>query len=187
MRQWLRTLTCIRTGTIFGCYMKANWRHSWFTLGCKMTWFCLSFTGSWIISSAGLETSKCRAGSGSGEPKCQDTAQEAFCTWRGPSAPPGKALALVLGSCTHLLISQNFAFWGYQCLQGWKIKGYCTLDCWQGPGPTLQTLVLRCGSDVTLGAVAGKSMYPANDWQRHGRSGFTCSGTQRGFPTEVGI
>lgn len=97
MRQWLRTLTCIRTGTIFGWHMKVNWRQDWFTLGSKMAWFWYSFAGSWVISSAGLETSKCGAGSGSGEPECQGTAREGFCTMRRPSATPRQTAGTCVG------------------------------------------------------------------------------------------
>lgn len=186
MRQCLRTLTCIRTSTISGWHMKVNWRQSWFALGCKMPWFWHSFTGSWVTSSVGLETLKCGAGSGSGEPKCQGTAQGAFCTLRRPLAAPCKALVSVLGSCTHHLTSKNFAFLRVPVSARLEDKGLLCLEL-LARSKSHFTDAFSSGVAVVLHQGNGKSTYPVNDWQGHGRSGLTCLWTQRWFPPEVGV
>lgn len=95
MRRWVRALTRIRTGSGFGWRMKVT-SQGWFTLGCKWPWFWYSFTGSWVISIAGLETSEHGAGRGSQELRCCCAAP----SQEGDQQFPSKALSSRLGNGT---------------------------------------------------------------------------------------
>lgn len=195
MRQWLRTLTCIRTGTIFGWHMKVNWRQShsftwfiaqWFTLGCKMTWFWYSFPGSWVISLAALETLKCGAGNGSREPKCQGTAWETFCILRRPWAAPWQSAGTGVRKLHPPPPQQEFCFLRAPVSARLEDKG---LLCLEVLARSKSHLIGTFSSDVAVVFHQGLQQEDPCILQMTeiGRSRFTCSRTQRWFPTKAGI
>lgn len=165
MRRWLRALTCIRTGTVFGWCMKVNWSQGWLTLGCKLPWFWCGFTGSWVISTVGLEISKHGPGRGGQGPKCRCTAWEGCFLLRRRWAIPKQSTGTRARKPPSRLISRSFASSGYWWLQGWTPKGcYRALNCWQGPGATSETLL---SPHVTAASPQGL----CSGWEAQGCSG----------------